>query len=152
MCYVPENRCKGIEYGNEYLRRIIVENGILHYFPVDLVIRLLERYCLDYKELLINLCEPVITNAVGLALIGTFPFALHIASADQLKLLELFKRLTASKMRLALAEAAGDFCNEAHITDELIREYVAKTAVDLYPRISAVLPTGDLSRIFISLD
>ena len=151
LCHpVPEHN-HGIEYVNEYLHRIIVENDILHRFPVDLVIQLLERYCLDYKELLINLCEPVIVNAVGLALIGTLSLALHIAKADQSKLLEIFKRLSASKARLALAEAAGNFCNEAKITDEFTREYVAKTAVDLYPRISVVLSTGNLSRIFISI-
>ena len=134
------------------MRRVIIENGIIRLFPVDAVIRLLERYCKDYKGLLINLCEPVIVNAVGRALIGIPPNALHITDGNQQKLSELFKQLTASKARLALTEAAGYFCKEAHITDKSIHEYIANTAVDLYPRISAALPTGNLSGIFISLD
>ena len=148
---VPEHS-QGIEYINEYLRRIIVENRILRLFSRDLVIRLLQRYCSDYKELLINLCEPVIVNAVGLVLIGVSSFSLQVSSSDQLKLEELFERLPDSKARLALMDAAGNFCNEARITDRFIQEYVANTAVDLYPRISAALPTGSLSRIFLSLD
>jgi len=152
LCHpVPEHN-QGIEYVNEYLRCVIVENSILQLFSRDLVIRLLERYCSDYKELLINLCEPVIVNAVGLVLIGVSSFSLQVSSSDQLKLEELFERLPDSKARLALMDAAGNFCNEARITDRFIQEYVANTAVDLYPRISAALPTGSLSRIFLSLD
>ena len=152
LCHsVPEHN-QGIEYVNEYLRRIIAENSIIRLFSRDLVIRLLERYCPDYKELLINLCEPVIVNAVGLALIGSSPLALHISDADRQKLLELFAHLTDSKVCLALTEAAGTFCNKVGITDRSIREYIIHTAADLYPRVLAALPTGNLSGIFISLD
>ena len=152
LCRPAPEHSQGIEYINEYLRRIIVENSILHRFSGDLVIRLLQRYCPNYKALLINLCEPVIINAVGLALIGAFPLSLQISVADRSKLEELFKRMPDSEARLALMDAAKDFCNEARITDHFIQEYVAATAIDLYPRISAALPAGNLSRVFISLD
>ena len=152
LCRPVSENDQGVAYVNEYLRRVLTENGILRLFDRDLVVRLLERYCPDYKELLINLCEPVIVNAVGLALIDECPLALQISDADGSNLVELFEHLSESEARLALMEAARRFCDQAGITDGFTHEYVARTAADLYPRISAVLPSGDLSGIFISLD
>jgi hypothetical protein len=152
LCRPVPERNQGIAYINEYLRRIIVENSILHLYSKDLTIQLLKRYCSDYKGLLINLCEPVIANAVGLALIGVSPFSLQISNSDRSKIEELFERLSDSKARSALMSAAKSFCSEARITDRFTYEYVAKTAIDLYPRIAAALPTGNLSGIFLSFD
>ena len=151
LCHPVSERHQGIEFINEYLHRIIVENSIMRLFPRDLIVRLLRRYCPDYKELLINLCEPVIVNAVGLTIIGISPFSLQISSVAQQKLVELFGSMSKPESRLALAGAAKSFCNEARIKDSFMQEYVTHTATDLFPRISAVLPTGDLSRIFITL-
>ena len=151
LCHPVPERSQGIVYINEYLRRIIVENSILYLYSRDLTIQLLKRYCSDYKGLLINLCEPVIVNAVGLALIGMSPFSLQISNSDRFKLEELFERLSDSKARAALMTAAKSFCNEARITDRFTCEYVTNTAIDLYPRIAAAMPTGNLSGIFISL-
>jgi hypothetical protein len=61
---VPEDLL-GVEYVNEYLRRVVLENDFLRRFPKEPVIKLLENYCPDYRGLLINLYEPVATNALG---------------------------------------------------------------------------------------
>lgn len=146
---VPEHY-QGIEYVNEYLRCIITENGILRLFRRGLVVQLLERYCLDYKGILINLCEPVIVNATGLSLIRRFPLALQISEDNHLSIVKKFESLNESGARAALAEAAKHFYHTVGITDEFTKKYIISTSTDLYPRISAALPTGNLSGIFLT--
>lgn len=147
---VPDHNL-GIEFINEYLRRVIIENNILRPFETGLVIRLLERYCPDYKGLLINLCEPVIVNAIGLTLIGTDPLTLDITESDRIALAGLFRQLPEKRARLALEEAAGQLCLALGIKEPVHQDYLAWTSADLYPRLSAALPHGDLKGIFLSL-
>lgn len=152
LCHPVPESYQGVEYVNEYLRRVIAENVILRLFPHDLTIRLLKRYCPDYKGLLINLCEPLIVNALGLALIGGAPLSLQITDGDRLALVELFNSLPESNARAALTKGARCFCETAGIIDEFVQAYITHTAADLYPRVSAALASGDLSGIFISPD
>lgn len=51
---------------SEYLRHILLENELLGKFDVSPVLSLLKAACRDYRELLINLYEPVAANAIGL--------------------------------------------------------------------------------------
>ena len=115
LCHPVSESVQGIEYINEYLRRLIIENSILNRFDGRLTIRLLKGYCPDYIGLLINLCEPVITNAVGLTLIGKDPLPLDIADADRSPLAALFEPLTETKARAVLAEAARRLCRRLEI-------------------------------------
>jgi hypothetical protein len=57
-----------------------MENLFISRFETKTVIRLLEAYCPDYPELLVNLFEPVGVNAVGLALCHGDIFSLDISS------------------------------------------------------------------------
>lgn len=149
LCHPVPESCLGIAYICEYLRRMIAENAILHAFERNSVIRLLDCYCPGHRELLINLCEPVIANGVGLALLGQAPLPLRIAADDRQNLIRLFEPLGESQARLALTEASRRFCHAAGLSDAFTREYVARTAADLYPRIAAALPAGSLDGIFI---
>jgi hypothetical protein len=144
---VPEN-LQGIEYINEYLRRLLVENNILRLFDRALTVRLLTSYCPDYRELLVNLCEPAAVNAVGLSLIGKNPLSLDVSRDDRENIIKMLAPLPEEQRRAALAQAAGTFCRAAALTDESLRSYVLQIAVDLHPRLSAALSAGELSGVF----
>lgn len=58
---VPES-LQGVSYVEEYLRRILTENHIMSVFEPRPV---LEKSCPLYRELCINLCEPVLAAALG---------------------------------------------------------------------------------------
>lgn len=150
LCHPVSEEEQGVEYIIAYLRRIILENQILRLFEPSLAIGLLERYCPDYKGLLINLSEPVITNAVALALLGKPPFTLKLSEQDQQNLFALLDSLPASQREGVLAKGAEQFCRSAGITDSFARSYVTQAATDLGPRISSALPTDSLAGIFIA--
>lgn len=146
----PVSDQQGVVYLISYLRSILAENIVLKRFEPAVVVQLLERYCPDYRGLLINLCEPVIANAVGLSLLGKPPLALALDTEDQQRLLELLEAVPASGLEDALKKAAARFCRSADIRDSFVREYVGRTAADLAPRISAALPAGSVAGIFIA--
>jgi len=150
LCHAVEDSFLGIEYINEYLRRVIIENDFIRRFDHDKAVSLLEKYCPDYRGLLINLYEPVAENAVGLALIKENVGGLCVSKKDLQRLSELFGKLSMTPAKHALREAAGRVCAELGIKDRASKSYLQKTAEGLYPRIEAALPSGSLGGIFLS--
>jgi hypothetical protein len=66
---VPESLL-GVEYIDEYLRRLLVEVDFLRRFEPDACVRVLDRSCPDYVGLLVNLYEPIAINVIDRAVIG----------------------------------------------------------------------------------
>ena len=72
LCHpIAENKF-GIQYINCYLETIIIENSFCSLFEERELIKLLNSYCADYKELLINIYEPVATNVIGFGLLNKY--------------------------------------------------------------------------------
>lgn len=151
LCYAVSDKLQGIEYINEYLRRLIIENELCRRFETERIIMLLKSYCQDYKGLLINIFEPVITNAIGLVLVEGNIASLDIIDSDRSKLLYLFKTWSKEEAIKELNQASERLCSYLKITGSAEKEYLRDFAVDLYPRIAAVLTTNNLEGIFLSL-
>lgn len=147
---VPETRL-GVEYVNDYLLRVILESDFIRRFPKSAVVGLLRSYCPDYRDLLINLFEPVAVNALGLSLLGEDPLSLDIAPADSERLACLLSPLTDAGIAAALRDAAEKLCRSLNIRDASAREYLTRTAEALRPRIVSCLNTGGLQGIFLKL-
>ena len=69
LCLPVAEGLRGALYIKAYLERLLTENKLVTRFAPERVSALLFRVLPDYRELLINLCEPVAANAVGLALL-----------------------------------------------------------------------------------
>ncbi|MEL7569888.1 MAG: DUF6179 domain-containing protein, partial [Eubacteriaceae bacterium] len=78
LCQPLNKELQGIEYINEYLRSLLIENEFCSHFDKGIIVALLRSYCPDYKDLLINLYEPIAVNAFALALLHEDIFALDI--------------------------------------------------------------------------
>ncbi|MGE4485925.1 MAG: DUF6179 domain-containing protein [Oscillospiraceae bacterium] len=146
---VPETLC-GIEYITEYLRRLLIENNFIRHFKKEDVIGLLKVYCPDYKGLLINLYEPVLTNAAGLILIHKEASRLNITESEKSKILALLVCLTGKEVHALLSRAAEKLSDELEISSYDEREYMQQTALGLYPRIKAALTVKNIDGIFMS--
>ncbi|MBP8640129.1 MAG: hypothetical protein KBI01_04420 [Oscillospiraceae bacterium] len=149
LCHAVNEHLQGVEYVNQYLGRIIIENAFVRKFEKNAAVSLLNSYCSDYKGLLINLYEPIAVNAIGLTLLHEKSKGLGIASHHQQRLLELFETLTVTPAKKALVDAANRVCAELEISDPSSVRYLRKTAEELYPRIEAALPSGKLGGIFL---
>lgn len=127
---VPET-LQGVDYVNRYLGQLYVENELLSRFDPERAKRLLASYCKDYRGLLINLYEPVATNALGLALIGGDVSSLDISAQQREEIGSLLRGEGPER----LEAAAEKLCALLDIKSKAGREYLSSLALDLAPRI-----------------
>lgn len=176
LCHAVPEELQGIMYINEYLRRIVLENRFCSRFDIGKITKLLEAYCPDYIELLINIYEPVATNALGIALLCDDVTSLDMSCTDANRadinhagvnrtdivslditdrgrkcLLQLFQKWDEKELMRNLRKSAIRVSNALRVTNTSDIEYLKSTAESLCPRITAVLPTQRLDGIFISL-
>lgn len=130
---LPEN-LQGIEYINEYLKRLLFEN----------------KFCSNYEELLINIFEPVLTNAIGLTLLNKDIYDLEISNIQAKVLLENFRGNNSDDLKAKIEKAVDHICLKLSIKDDFEIKYVKNTALNLVPRIEAAVSNNDLQNIFLS--
>jgi hypothetical protein len=142
---------KGIEYINEYLRRLLIENTFCQCFHGAQMAALLYSYSVDYIDLLINLYEPAAINAVALSMLKGNILELDISPSQRELLSLLFQKWSEDEAKRNLFQAAEDLCDFLDIQDAAAKDYLKKTALAAYPRIKAALPAHRLDKIFLSL-
>lgn len=143
-------KLQGIEYINEYLKALLIENEFCICFDKDNIIYILNSYCSDYKELLINIFEPILTNAIGLDILGRDILTLEISALQRETLLGIFRNLSKTEILVKLESSAKSVCDILEVVDNEKIEYIQKTAVNIYPRIEVGLSTGNIDNIFLS--
>ena len=145
---VPES-LEGIEYISEYLRRLGAENELCGHFDAEKITALLECCCADYRELLINIFEPVAVNALGLEMLGEDVFSLDITEKGRTRLEAGFAEWGETG-GARLADAAERLGTRLGLSDECTG-YLSETAAALFPRITAALTHGGLEGIFVHI-
>lgn len=137
---VPES-FRGCEYLREYLNRLLMENELVSRFAPNRVAALLARACPDYRELLVNLYEPVSANVIGLSLLGGGETLLEITAPQSERIAGDLNRLQTEEAKKKLTAAAFSACERLGIQNPLSCEYLAQAALTLLPRIQAA-PAG----------
>lgn len=148
LCHPVPETLQGVDYINEYLKRLLVEAAFLRRFDVGACIRVLENSSPDFEDLLVNLYEPVATNAIGLALIGADPRALRITDEGRAEIALRLRPLTGAERERAIREAALATCDFVGIPGGAVA-YLAALVPELLPRIEAALARGDLRGVFV---
>lgn len=146
----PVEGLEGIQYINEYIRRLLMENCFLACFDCKDVQRLLQGYCPEPDEQLINLFEPVFTNAVGLALLHKDCRMLNIRDVDRDALLMLLHNCPDEEWVSLIAQAVGSVCKATGTGDFSISEYLSRAGQELNVRITLQLKQNDLKGLFPS--
>ncbi len=149
LCHPVSESFLGIEYINEYLRHVSIENSILKLFDSTLVTSLLKRCYTDYVDLPVNLCEPVIINAAGLIFIDKSPFALNFSSTDIAVIISKLSQMTETESLAALTNAGKNLCSAFGIENGRAANYVIQTVASINHRLRTAVGAGDISNIFI---
>ena len=149
---MPETLC-GISYVAEYIRRLRTEGRFVNGFPQDSARRLLAAAVPDYEDLMINICGPVLANAVGLALSGADVRALDISPEQRREAARLLEAAADEDpehgIERTVEKAASAACTALGLCSAdtaCIRE----AARGLCPRMREAVRHGGLSNIFIS--
>lgn len=142
---------QGIEFINEYLRRYLLENEFCGQFDRESIISLLKTYSPDYREQLINIYEPVATNAIGLALLNQNIQSLNVTDADRGDIGLLFYQTTEQKAEELLFGAVDRLCDTLNIVNSELKEYLRDTAIALLPRINVLKDNHTFDELFLEL-
>lgn len=148
LCQVVPDALLGVEYINEYLRRLITENEFCLKFAAGDIIRILQSDCGDYRQDLINIFGPVFNNAVGLTLLGKDIFALDITEDDR----QALSNLLADKNRKELwlqANGALSAIRQQLDIQEKDMPYFQSAAAALANRINSAKASG-FAYVFLS--
>lgn len=132
----------GMEYVCEYLRRFMLESYILSRFDAAKVRQLLIRVSPFYSELLINLCEAPLQNAIGLGVLNKDIFGLRISQTEREQLCEIFSSVSEDELTALLKAAAEKVCAALGIENSEQRDYICRFAASLQPRIEVSIGSG----------
>ena len=141
--------CSGVEYILIYLKQLEEENRFLEYFSEQQITALLQGFHRDYRELLINIYELVLTNALGLVLAGKNPTELSMAPEDREWLQRNLMGRSRVELRARLAAAYEELKNSLDYT-EVLPDYGRKCAEQLAERLYHNLQLNTLEQIFIT--
>ena len=151
LAHPVDEALQGIDYINEFLRRLILENNFVGRFAPETVRLLLKSASPDYQDDLLSLYETVAANALGLTLLGGDIASLDITDGDRQRLRLLIAAWTDETAPLKLRAAAAGLCAILGLDGEPAGEYLAGSAAALYTRLKPALATGRLDRVFPSL-
>lgn len=151
LAHPVDEALQGIDYVNEYLTRLILENDFLDRFAPGTVTALLKSASPDYKDDLLSIYETVAANALALTLLGGDIRALDVTAEDRRRLGALIADWTDEAAPLKLRAASSGLCTILDIDGEPAKEYLGQTASELHVRLKPALASGSLERVFPSL-
>lgn len=149
----------GIDYIDTYLQKLRLENEFCAYFPGEEIRCLLRGYDRQYKEVLFNIYDLVLANAVGCMLIDKGEsgkigneIGLRISEYGREYLLRELSPLPKDKLDRLADEAVSRLYGTLSITDKQLVNYLKTSAVNLKSRLQNALETGSLEQLFLSSD
>ncbi|MDV3428057.1 MAG: DUF6179 domain-containing protein [Bacillota bacterium] len=141
----------GIEYIYNYLQKLGLENEFCKNFSDHNIADLLQGYNDHYQDLLINIFELVLTNAVGLTILNKDVLRLDIIPSDAKKLELKLKNMSKSKLNTVLQEASAKLSLELNISNKLLQNHMSEALINLPVRIKNALEIGKLEYVFINM-
>ncbi|MDP4119082.1 MAG: DUF6179 domain-containing protein [Bacillota bacterium] len=149
LCPISD-QVKGISFIEEYIHRIQIENDFLKQFDINLLVNLYKSSIPDYEETLFNLCDPALTNAIGLTLLGQDARTLDITCEQRKKIVSSLTEKSIEEIDLLIKNAVSCICAELNMIDECEKTYLRNAVSGLSARIETAVRHGDLSHVFIS--
>lgn len=148
---IDEMGLVGIEYIEDYLNKIILENKFCSYFKDSEIESLLKGFNKDSKHLLINIFQLVLTNYLGCILLGKEGRSLDITKGDRTYLKSIMKNLSQPEFGTLILRATEKLCEELFIKDKSFTEYINNSICKIAPEIKTHIETDTLENIFITL-
>ncbi len=141
----------GIDYMDGYLKKLQLENEFCNLFPQDELQFLMRGYDPQYKELLFNIFDLILNNAIGCVLLGREELHLDITDYDRNYLQKEFAALTREETDKLVEDALFRLCGMLSIMNPKLIKYLAFSAVKLKVRLNNALKYESLHHLFLSM-
>lgn len=138
----------GIEYIYEYLLHLGFENDFCSNYSDNDIEVLLRGYNKDYSDILINIYELVLTNALACTILGKT--GLDITEEDRKLLQEKLSKYTQAELVSELDSRFQELCNKFKIINNIELKYLSLIIKPIASRIENSLEFGKLETVFIS--
>jgi hypothetical protein len=140
----------GIEFIQNFLENLYLENQFCSYFGPEKIHHLLCGYDEGYQDLLINIFEQVFIAALGCTLTNRCISNLAVFEEDRHLLYSELLRQTNTSLALKIGEAAGKVLQELNITNLSLQRYIEKSLPKFIVNIGHAIKTNTLSKTFVS--
>lgn len=139
----------GIEYILNYLQTLSLENAFCQRFKAKDIRSLLLGYDENYPDLLVNIFELVLNNALGCVLADKDPLGLDITESDRIYLKQKLSALPQERLTELLKEAGLKLFTKLDINDDRLQKYILNVVIDLNTRLREALDNDQLAAVFI---
>lgn len=146
----PVTGLSGIEFIEKYLESLLLENEFCRLFAAEDIHYLLSGYDKRYKDLLLNIFEHTLTNALGCALASCSVRGLNLQAEDIQLVARLLTDETEASIERKLSTAAEAVVKELEITNPALRKYISKSLSKIVLNIKQALRTNTVDQIFVS--
>ncbi|UWG95578.1 DUF6179 domain-containing protein [Dehalobacter sp. DCM] len=145
----------GIEYILDYILTLTHENLFCQCFSAEDIHGLLYGYAVDYPDLLINIFEQVLINALGVVMLNNPTGDLRITATDRITLKNKFYGLPKEKLLDALKEASAQLCRGLKIVEmesgQEVHRYIDRVLPQIAIRMEDALKLDHLDTFFVDL-
>lgn len=141
----------GIEYIYNYLYKLFLENQFCQNFSSQNIEHLLQGYDSKYEELLVNIFQRILVNALGCILVDKNSLKLNIELKDQQYLQKKLEKLTEEQLYILLKNACKELFQQLNISNEELKEYAELGLKDVSVNLKNALDNNNLNAVFVML-
>jgi hypothetical protein len=142
---VDINRLSGIEYIGVYIKKLCIEAAFCSRWPHTDIDALLRGHSPGWRELLINVFERTLTNALGCALCGRDVSRLVLIADDRTYLATKLGGLSAGRLRAMLGVSLGRLG-----LDDAADRYAKAALPEIVSSVISALTSRHLETVFVT--
>lgn len=139
----------GVEFIKEYVYSIYLENEFCNFFLNEKIERLLYAYSEDYKDLIINIFEIVLFEAIACKLAKRNVYDLEITSFELNEINNLLKNKKKEEIEKMIIEAYKEICKKIIVNKKDLQEYIERNLSYVIQVIINNAKQNTLDKIFI---
>lgn len=150
--HIDNMNYKGIEYINNYLQTLSLENEFCNKFDICEINELLKGYDKKCELLLINIFELVLINSLGLIICGKSLEYLNINSVNREEIKNKLGKLSSKELQESLLKYGHICCEMLDIKNTLLVDYIRKAILKISLLINKSIELNKLETVFISFN
>lgn len=140
----------GIEFIKEYLNSLYLENLFCKSFSKEKIKYLLYGYSHDYKELIMNIFEIVLLEAIACKLVKREIQDLIISTAELNEIYFMFKEKEKTEMNRKINRAYQGIKKELLLVNVELQKYIEKNLDSIVEAITNAVKQNTLDKVFIT--
>ncbi len=147
--YNPVTNLAGIEFIQDYINAVRLENMFCGYFQADEIYHMLSGYDKNNKELVFNIFEQILTNALGCVVLGEATKSIIISDVNMKRLETVFYEKSKEQINNIIEQALQNLYLQLNINREALQNYIKKGLPKIIGNIYCAVQNNTMQNVFI---